>query len=504
MTGETRRAIATTVRATKVLLVEDNLGEAGLLKHALSRAKGDVALTHASTLADGTAMIRQTAFDIVLLDLSLPDSCGTATVERMTAVASGTPIIVLTGLDDDETGVEAVRKGAQDYLIKGKTETELLVRAIQYAIERKRVEQTLRDSEERHRTILDEMQEGVIFADAEDVIRHINACACALLGTTRGRVIGQPVLSVHPESARGRLAATLRAFREGTCWDMVTVRQLLRDRELILRFSPVRGPNGSYWGTISTLADITDQIRIQQELAEARQMERLGRVAGGIAHEFNNLMAAALGQASHLKRKLSPEHPAYAGLSQIEQSTETAGRLAHQLLAYAQGGKIRPRITQFADVVGRAVASLTSSIPPRAEVEHHVASDLGQVECDTAQMEQVIVNLGRNAVEAMPQGGRLCIKAENVCLTAPLQEARPSLTPGDYVRVSVEDSGCGMDADSLGRLFEPFYTTKPTGHGLGLAAAWGIVKSHGGAISVKTRLGEGSVFQVWLPRVRTT
>jgi two-component system cell cycle sensor histidine kinase/response regulator CckA len=487
-----------------ILLVEDTLGDAVLLKQALSEAAERFRVTRAATLAEGLALARQRPFDVILLDLSLPDSTGMATVESAHAAVGSAPLIVLTGLDCEETGLEAVRAGAQDYLIKGKTGSDLLVRSIRYAIERKRAEQALRDSEERHRTILDQMQEGVIFADASDTVRHVNACACVLLGAAWEQVVGRPVLSVHPEPVRARVAAVLRGFRDGTGSDVVTIRRPMHDRELILRFSSVRGGDGGYWGVITTIVDITDQMQMQQQLAEARQMERLGRLAGGIAHEFNNLMATALGLASHLKRKRSPQDPDYPAFTQIEQATETAGRLAHQLLAYAKGGKIRPRIMKLADVVGRAVEAFKPAVPPLVELECHVANDLGDVECDTTQVEQAIVNLCRNAAEAMPRCGRVRMQAENASLSSPLEDARPPLPAGEYVCVAVQDDGCGMTPEVVSHLFEPFFTTKPRGHGLGLASAWGIVKSHGGAISVTTESGVGSTFRIWLPRVQTT
>jgi len=482
-----------------ILLIEDSQSDAMLLQAALAETRERPSVVRAAMLADGLRLLRRRTFDVVLLDLSLPDSYGMATVEKVLAAAASTPILVLTGLDDDQIGTEAVRKGAQDYLVKGKTGPDLLMKAIRYAIERKRSEQALRDSEERHRTILDQMREGILYADAWDTVRHINASACLLLGTTREPVIGRSLISVCPEPLRSRVDAGLRALRVGTGPDMITIRRCLQDRELIVRLSSVRGPARQYWGTITSLPDITDQIRLQEQLAESRRLETLGTLAGGIAHEFNNLMATALGLASHLKRNRSPEDPEYPALTRIEQAAETAGTLAPQLLAYARGGKIRPRLAEFSGVVSRAVESFRPSIPSSVELDYRVTEPLGEVECDTAQVEQVIVNLCRNAVEAMPQTGRLSIRAEHVHLDSPLEEANPPLGAGDYVCLVVEDTGCGMTPETLGRLFEPFFSTKPRGHGLGLAAAWGIVRSHGGAISVATKPGTGSAFRVWLP-----
>jgi two-component system cell cycle sensor histidine kinase/response regulator CckA len=368
--------------------------------------------------------------------------------------------------------------------------------------DRERAERALRESEERHRTILDQMQEAVSFADAHDIIRHINACACEILKTTREQTVGRDILSVHPEALRPTVAEVVRKLREDGGEPVVTVRRTFGDREMMLRFSAVRGPAGEYWGIIANFVDITEQVRMQQHLAEARRRESVGTLAGGIAHDFNNLMATVLGCASYLKARRRPDHPDYESLAQIERAAETAGRLAHQLLVYAKGGRIRPKLVDFREVIARAVNVFRPSLPPGIRFELSVADDLAPVECDTTQVEQVIVNLCRNAVDAMPHGGRLTVRATNEVLTAPLHEVVPPLPAGDYVRLTVEDTGSGMDPETAERVFDPFFTTKPNGYGLGLAAAYGTITSHGGAIALTTRPGEGTTFRVWLPRAR--
>lgn len=361
----------------------------------------------------------------------------------------------------------------------------------------------LRESEERHRIILDQMEEAVVFADAEHIIRDINACACELLGTTRKKAIGQEVVAMHADRMRPRIEEILRSFREGGNLHVVTVRTTFGGRELIFRISPARGSDGSYRGVIAAIVDITEQMKVQQQLAEAQKLETVGRLAGGIAHDFNNLMQTVLGTASRLRARCAPDHPNYSALAQVEQAADTAGRLAHQLLVYAKGGKILPRLVDFAEVVARAMDIVRPTVPAGVVLDYQIVDGLGKVECDIARTEQAIVNLCRNAIDAMAQGGRLTVRADNTTLTSVLEDSHPLLHAGEYVRVAVGDTGSGVAPEALNHLFDPFFTTKPQGHGLGLAAAYGTVKAHGGAISVKTRLGEGATFQIWLPRVRT-
>ncbi|MBN1488399.1 MAG: PAS domain S-box protein [Phycisphaerae bacterium] len=368
--------------------------------------------------------------------------------------------------------------------------------------DRVQAQAALRESEERHRTVLDQMQEAVVFANEHDVIRHINGFACELLGVARDDVIGHTVTSVHSGPVRLKVDEIIHRFREESHIGAVTSRRTLGDRELIFRFSPVRRADGTYGGIIANIIDVTEQVRMQQRLFESRRIEAIGTLAGGVAHDFNNLMTTVLGNASRLKGRRRPDHPDYPSLVEIENAAETAGKLAHQLLAFARGGKILPRVIGFAEVVEHALTIARPAIPANIEMDLCVPDDLWKVDCDATQVEQVIVNFCRNAVDAMPRGGRLVVRAENRVLRKPFEQAQPPLAPGEYACVTVTDSGSGMDAETAARVFEPFFTTKPDGYGLGLAAAWGIMKSHGGAVALTSEMGRGSSFTAWLPRAQ--
>ena len=365
-----------------------------------------------------------------------------------------------------------------------------------------RAQQALRESEERHRTILDQMHEAVVFTDADNVIRHINAFACSLVGTTREGAIGRDAIAFHAPEVRSEVAAVLEAFHRDPGCGVVTVQRAFRDRELLLRFSPVRDAHGGYLGAITTITDETERTRLQQQLAEVRRMDSIGTLAGGIAHDFNNLMATVLGLASHLKRRRRFNDPDCAKLAQIEDAAATAGRLAHQLLDFARGGRILPRLGDLREVIAHALDVFEPTKPPGVRLVRRIANDLWEVECDATQIERVILNLCRNAVDAMPEGGRLSVTAWNAARRSPLNNARPPLPPGNYVCLAVRDTGCGIDPAIVERVFDPFFTTKDQGHGLGLASAYGIVRGHGGAITVTSKPGEGCAFRIWLPRAK--
>ncbi len=377
--------------------------------------------------------------------------------------------------------------------------------------ERTNAEDALRVSEAKYRTLVETTNTGFVIVDSEGRVLDANAEYVRLTGRkTLTDILGRPVTDWTAEHDIARNAEEVRkcaakGYVYGLEIDYVDTEGRFTPIEINARVLQVAE------GTriVTLCRDITDRrmaeqerARLDDQLNEAREMEVIGRIAGGIAHDFNNLMATVLGRASRLKARRLREHPDYADLVAIEGAAETAGRLAHQLLVYARGGKILPRLADFADIIRRVVDALRPALPETIRFDCRVDGGLGRIECDTTQVEQVIVNLCRNAVDAMPDGGHLVLCAENASLTQPLKDAHPLLAPGDYVCLAVQDTGVGMSPDTAARVFEPFFTTKPNGYGMGLAAAWGIVKSHGGAISLTTQPGKGSTFRVWLPRAR--
>jgi two-component system cell cycle sensor histidine kinase/response regulator CckA len=243
--------------------------------------------------------------------------------------------------------------------------------------------------------------------------------------------------------------------------------------------------------------------RSEQKLRQLEKFEAIGQLAGGIAHDFNNVIGAIMGWAELGEEEVPSESRAHSFFVQIREQSERAGRLTHQLLAYARRQVLTPRSINLNDVVGEAMALLQSVIGEQIELKKLLASDLRTTKADPAQFEQVVLNLCLNARDAMPQGGQLLIETSNADLDEEYCRRSESLSPGRYVRLSVSDHGVGMDAATLEKIFEPFFTTKEKGKGtgLGLATVFGIVKQHLGHIDVYSEIGKGSVFRVYLPAI---
>jgi signal transduction histidine kinase len=241
----------------------------------------------------------------------------------------------------------------------------------------------------------------------------------------------------------------------------------------------------------------------EEELRHSQKMEAVGRLAGGVAHDFNNLLTAIIGYAELIATRTSSNSLAKQNAELIRKAGEQAAALTRQLLAFSRKQILQPKVIDLNALVVEMEKLLRRVIGERFDLQSHPDAENGRVRADPSQLQQVVLNLGVNARDAMPRGGRLIIRTENVRLdrtTAP--QIAASLKPGDYVELSVTDTGAGMDEETKSHIFEPFFTTKGPGKGtgLGLATVYGIVRQTGGGISVESEPGKGSTFRIYLPR----
>jgi two-component system cell cycle sensor histidine kinase/response regulator CckA len=241
----------------------------------------------------------------------------------------------------------------------------------------------------------------------------------------------------------------------------------------------------------------------EQQLLQAQKMEAVGQLAGGIAHDFNNLLGVILGYAELAARELGPEHKTNRRLEAVCKAAERAAALTRQILAFSRKQPVDTRVCDLNHIVEDMEKMLRRLIGEQVRLAVALGDDLGRVNADTGQLEQVIMNLAVNARDAMPRGGRLVIETSNVDLDEAYARSHPEARPGPHVLLAVGDTGEGMEPGTLARIFEPFFTTKEPGKGtgLGLAVVFGIVKQNGGSLSVYSEPGHGSTFKIYLPRV---
>ncbi|MBI5067830.1 MAG: PAS domain S-box protein [Deltaproteobacteria bacterium] len=373
------------------------------------------------------------------------------------------------------------------------------------AAERERV---LRESEQRFRALIEKSTDVVYVLDADRVIRFFSPGGTAALGWTEAEVVGRPGMElVHPEDE----PQVLRRFEGLLAAPGATSRATyrLRHRDGTWRLVDAVGRNHladpALRGVVVSARDITEQRRLQEQLLEAQKLESVGQLAGGVAHDFNNLLTAILGGGEGLKESMERGAPPLADdVQAVLDAGARASELTRQLLAFARRQPIAPTRLDLGQVVQELERLVRRLLPESIALRVEVGDAPAPVLADAGQLRQVVLNLAVNARDAMPSGGRLVI--ETACERLDGAAAAAGVAPGEWVRLTVRDSGGGMSAEARAHLFEPFFTTKGRGRGtgLGLAAVHGIVKQSQGAITVESEPGRGTAIHVRLPRTEVT
>jgi two-component system cell cycle sensor histidine kinase/response regulator CckA len=507
-----------------VLLIEDNAVDARLVKGMLECDEhGSFTLKHASTLGEGLHFLApHSVFQVILLDLGLPDADGLQALRRIIPLAGDASVVVITGYQDEELGIAALREGAHDYVIKGQINNCQLRRTLRFAIERRklsgalhaeikeraRIQHALELSEQRYRLLSETAPIGILLTNERGRLIDANKGALRMFGYEREELIGKTIEILLPE----RFCHSHQELRSGYMKEpharpMAMGMELLARRKDGTEF-PVEiglGPLITNDGVLvsSTIIDITERRKLEEQRRLSQRMEAIGKLSGGVAHDFNNLLAVILGCSDVALEALPPDHPVIKKIEMIRKAGTSAADLTRQLLAYSRQQMIQPRVFELKEIVEQTQALLHRVIGENIEFRVLLDPSLGRVNADPGQIEQVLLNLAINARDAMPQGGSLTIQARNVELDDSYKAEHQVVIPGRYVMLGVEDTGCGMDRDTQARIFDPFFTTKELGKGtgLGLATVYGIIKQSGGYIWVYSELDKGTLFKVYLPRV---
>ena len=498
----------------KVLLIEDNPGDARLIREMLldvPNTRFDV--EHADRLASGLVRIREGDVHAVLLDLGLPDSRGHETFIAAQAEASQIPIIVLTGLGDEVLALRTVQDGAQDYLVKGQVDANLLERAIRYGVERKKAEHALwssemalRRSEANFRSLVLNSPYAIFRTGSSGKILDANPALVGMLGYQSDAELTALELSADVYSDPTKSQHLVKLLESQTQFQGMEVEWKRKDGKVIavsLTGRPVRDERGTLTHFEMIAEEVSQRKALEAQLRQSQKMESVGRLAGGVAHDFNNLLSVILGYSEVLEDSptLNSEHRKHAGA--IKKAGLRAASLTRQLLAFSRQQILEPKVLNLNTVVADMEEMLRRLIGEDIELTTALDPALGQIQADQGQIEQIIMNLIVNARDAMPQGGKLSIETANVDLDEVFVQRRPPTTAGPYVLLAVTDTGSGMDKEKQAHIFEPFFTTKgkDKGTGLGLAVVYGVVKQSSGYIWVYSEPGKGSSFKIYLPRV---
>jgi PAS domain S-box-containing protein len=366
----------------------------------------------------------------------------------------------------------------------------------------------LRESERRFSDMLRNLELVSIMSDRDARITYCNDYLLQLTGWRPEEVIGRDwfELLVPPElvdELRGVNSALLSDqpvawHHENEILTRSGARRLIRWNNSVLR-----SPSGEVIGTASIGEDITERKRLEAQLFQSQKMETVGKLAGGIAHEFNSILTAIIGQSELLREDLPAGSPLVRNVTEISQAAERAATLTRQLLAYGRKQFLQPEILDLNRVIADMESTLRHLMGRGTDVCLAPAAGLKAMKVDAGQLEQVIMNLAMNAADAMPNGGKLTLETANVSFDQESMGRYPELKPGDYVMLAITDTGMGMSAEVKAHVFEPFFSTKGVGQGtgLGLSTCYGILKQSGGHISVYSELARGATFKIYLPQV---
>jgi len=372
--------------------------------------------------------------------------------------------------------------------------------------ELKQKEEALRRSEERYSDLYNNAPDGYHTLAPEGTFLEINETELRWLGYRREEVVGRlTIFDVTDARGRRALEHALSRLAEDGATHEVELEMIRRDGTRFpvrMNIAPEFDEWGNYRGCRATVRDITEQKSLEQQLVQAQKLEAVGALAGGIAHDFNNLLTGMLGFTELALRELGPKDPRTELLRNVLTLGQRGARLVRQLLSFSRRMEAHRTVLDPREFLTEMVGLLRRVLPETIAIRLDVPEQVGNLEADPVQLQQVLMNLAVNARDAMPEGGTLTISCAPVTLAQPgTPPLPPDMPPGRYLRLSVADTGIGMAPEVQARIFEPFFTTKEVGKGsgLGLSVVYGIVRAHGGFITVQSALGQGSRFDIYLP-----
>lgn len=487
-----------------LLVVEDDQVLADLLWRNLRKLQYtviDIVLSGEEALKKA----RETRPDLVLMDIRLGGKMtGIETADFM-RLKFDIPVVYVTAYSDKETLDKVKRTEPYGYILKP-FETKELQIAIEMALYKYKMEKKLRDREAWFSTTLKSIGDAVISTNKAGHITFLNPVAESLTGWSLDELRDKhidDVITIICGVTRKRLTSPINSVISRNA-----VINYNNPKILISRFgneihiddtwSPIHNNSkGDVNGIVLVFRDITQRKQMEEDVQKNQKIESIGLLAGGIAHDFNNRLSVILGNAQLAKLNYNKGKDITKYLENIEKSTDLAATLTQQLLTFSKGGEPVKRVCDIKDLI-RETANLSLS-GANERCLFNIAFNLHPVNVDKGQISQVINNIVLNADQAMPDGGDIFITAENVFIDS--DSVLRSLTPGNYIKIEINDQGIGIPSDKLNKIFDPYFTTKQKGSGLGLSVAYSIVRKHGGIITVESEQGIGSTFSIYLPAV---
>ncbi len=492
-------------RVMKVLILEDNPNDADLMVLALEEGGVICQSTRVETARSFQASLENEAYDFLLVDYNMPSFDGLLALKMFLTRNLMVPFILVSGTVGEEIAIESLKAGATDYVLK--SQLRRLAPAVTRALSEMKEVQRREQAEDALRFTgfaIDHAGDALFWVEASGELSYVNRAACSSLGYTREELLSFKMFNINKDCQNGEWSAWwldmktrgARSYesrherKDGTTFPVEVVMNFLefKSKDYLCVFA----------------RDISERKRLEQQIFQIQKMEAIGTLAGGIAHDFNNILTAMMGYTELIKYHASDEAKLQDHASQVITAGERAKALIRQILMFSRQDDSDRQPTALDRITIEVVGLLRATLPTNMEIDYVLSTTSSMVMGNQAQLHQVLMNLGTNAEFAMRDtGGTLRIVLDDVVVGAEKNIDTFDLSPGSYLRLTCSDTGHGIAQENMARIFEPFYTTKGVGQGtgMGLAVVHGIITNHGGSIRVESRIGMGSTFTLYLPRL---